>query len=331
MKLLFYAHVLLGLGHVSRALAIAEAAARSGARCALLASGLVDSLAPRGSVELVKLPSAVQRENLAERRALVQKTIASWNPDRVLVDHLPLGLEGELVNALLESDARFVWGLPYASPGTRPRNPRLRAALDRYEAVLAYTDPGWCDPFPAGQQLLPARREYSGVIARPPEDPGPPCEPPLVVALAGAGAGGAELFSWLQDSLRGRARLRVVLGPLSNARLVSSPDLEVLAEGAAEQSLRGASLVVARAGYNTAYTLARSSLPVILAPLDTPESGAEQLERAEALARLPGIWCLHRPDPAVLEEALAWRGRRELPFRVDGAERAARFLLEAAL
>ncbi|GMU55912.1 MAG: hypothetical protein AMXMBFR33_50580 [Candidatus Xenobia bacterium] len=330
--MLFYAHVLLGLGHVSRALAIAEAAARAGARCALLASGLVEGLTPRGAVELVKLPSAVQRENLAERRALVQRTIASWDPDCVLVDHLPLGLEGELVDSLLAHDrVRFVWGLPYASPGTRPRNPRLRAALARYQAALAYTDPGWCDPFESGLELLPAQRDYCGVIARPPEDPGPPSEPPLVVALAGAGAGGAELFDWLRDSLRGRARLRVVLGPLSDARLVSSADLEVLSEGAAEQSLRGASLVVARAGYNTAYTLARSSLPVILAPLDTPQSGAEQLERAEALARLSGIWCLRRLDPAVLDEALAWRGRRELPFRVDGAERAARFLLEAAL
>ncbi len=78
MKLLFYAHVLLGLGHVSRARAIAEAAARMGARCALLASGLVESLSPRPGVELLKLPSAVQRENLAERRALVRDTICQW-------------------------------------------------------------------------------------------------------------------------------------------------------------------------------------------------------------------------------------------------------------
>lgn len=328
MRLLFYAHVLLGLGHVSRALAIAQAAARLGARCALLASGTVDRLQPREGVELLKLPSRVEREDLAARRQQVRQTVEGWKPDRVLVDHLALGLEGELLEVLLQSPGEFVWGLPYAAPAAPARNPRIKAALARYKTVLAYTDPGWCDPFPGMEEQLPAERHHAGIICRAPEPAGRVESPPLVVALAGAGAGGAQLFGWLRQSLRGKARLRVVLGPLSDApELASDEQVEVLREGAAEASLQGASLVVARAGYNTAYTLARSSLPVVLMPLDTPQSGAEQLERARALATLPGIWCLRGPEDRVLEEALGWRGERVLPFRVDGAERAARFLL----
>lgn len=328
MRLLFYAHVLLGLGHVSRALAIAQAAARLGARCALLASGTVERLQPREGVELLKLPSRVDRQNLAARRAQVRAAVEDWNPDKVLVDHLALGLEGELLEALLEGPGEFLWGLPYAAPAGPARNPRIRAALARYRTVLAYTDPGWCDPFPCMEAQLPPERYHAGIICRAPEPGGRADSPPLVVALAGAGAGGAELFGWLRSSLRGKARLRVVLGPLSDApELASDEQIEVLREGAAEASLQGASLVVARAGYNTAYTLARSSLPVVLMPLDTPQSGVEQLERARALATLPGIWCLRGPDDAVLDQALGWSGERVLPFRVDGAERAARYLL----
>ncbi len=331
MRLLFYAHVLLGLGHVSRARAIAQAAARLGARCALLASGTVADLRAPDGVDLIKLPSRVDRGDLAARRCEVKSAVDHWGPDTILVDHLALGLEGELLDLLLDSSYRFLWGLPYAAPAAPPRNPRIRAALARYAGVVAYTDPGWCDPFPAMESQLPSERFYAGVIARAPEPVGPAQDPPLVVALAGAGAGGRELFSWLRESLRGVARLRVVLGPLSDApELASCPDVEVHREGAAEQSLSGASLVVARAGYNTAYTLAQSPLPVVLMPLDTPQSGAEQWERASSLAQLPGIWCRKGPDPDVLPTALAWRGVRTLPFRVDGAERAAAYLLEEA-
>ncbi|MEW6280857.1 MAG: hypothetical protein AB1758_19740, partial [Candidatus Eremiobacterota bacterium] len=206
-----------------------------------------------------------------------------------------------------------------------------RRALARYSLALLYTDPGWCDPmddlcgFP-----LPGRVVYTGVVARPPALPAPGR---VVVGLTGAGAGGHRLFSWLIESLRGKAPLRLVLGPLFDASGYEGiPGVEIRRTGSVEESLDGAAAVVARAGYNTAYTLAQSDLPVVFVPLDTPESGREQRERAGRLAGLDGIWSLSEGalDAAVLEQALAWKGQRRLPFRVEGADEAARFLLEAA-
>jgi predicted glycosyltransferase len=139
----------------------------------------------------------------------------------------------------------------------------------------------------------------------------------------------------------GRLRLRLIAGVYHEAgeaveRARDMPGVELLERGGAEECTRDAAVVVGRCGYNTAFSLANTDLPLIFIPWPSPDPAyTEQFDRARALATLPGIWWLdeRESDAAeklaqALEKALK-RGRvpRELPFTTGGAEAAARLLV----
>jgi predicted glycosyltransferase len=305
-------------------------------------------------LELPDLGNSLTDTRLIARRAtLIKEHIDAHKPDRVLVDYLPLGLGAELVEALTGSHppCLFCWGMPY--PGiskTAPRNPRIRKALARYRVAFVYTCPGWLDPVDSYREYgLPECIHHVGVVVPEPLSPGPAAgreEAPLIVGLAGAGVGAEAIFRLLLEAVaplacQGKARLRLVAGLYHEAAdLVAQaqglPGVEVLTEGGAEECARDASVVVARCGYNTAFSLANTELPLIFCPWPSPDPAyTEQFDRARALATLPGIWWIDERSPLAaaelgktLELALA-RGRRprQLPFATEGAARTAELLL----
>lgn len=311
------------------------------------------SIDPRFSV--LDLPDMADgpadQASVAKRGSLIAAHVSRLRPDRVLVDQLPLGLNAELMDALLGApeETRLCWGMPY--PGVvkpAPRNPRVRQALGRYGDAFVYTSGGFLDPVESYRNyVLPQRVHRLGVVV--PEPAAPlPSDLPVVVGLAGAGIGAEAVIGLLLKvaapmAAGGRLRLRLIAGiyhsggeALERAR--EMPGVELLARGGAEEMTRDATVVVGRCGYNSAFSMANTDLPVIFIPWHSPDpASTEQIDRARALSALSGIWWLDERDPEAearlrhaLELGLA-RGRspRELPFTTSGAEQAARLLLES--
>jgi predicted glycosyltransferase len=112
--------------------------------------------------------------------------------------------------------------------------------------------------------------------------------------------------------------------------------VELLADCSTEEAIRDASLVVSRVGYNTAYTVIQTDVPIVFVPLPAP--GQEQGYRARMLARLPDVSVIEEERPRAEEDlrVAIQRGLgsspvvRELPFRIDGARGAADLLMEIA-
>jgi predicted glycosyltransferase len=192
---------------------------------------------------------------------------------------------------------------------------------------------------------MPSRLDYVGVVARPPLPP-VEADATTVVAMPGGGASGAQLFPLLVSALRPLllsegVRLRYVVGPYGSAAALDVPEelrgrIELVAEGSAEETVRDASLVVSRVGYNTSYSLVQTDLPLVFVPTPTP--GDEQIYRAGKLTQLSNVSVVEETSPqaaellraAVRSGLAAGKAKRELPFRVDGARRAAAWLAALA-
>lgn len=370
-RVLVYCHNVYGLGHIVRSLRIARELG-PGERCACrLITGcrFLDQLAIDPRIEVVRLPALRSAEGgrlepvdggplgqaLQERTRRIAAEVESWQPHAVLVDHSPLGLLGEMTKALdAGGPARFVWGVRdiWGAAGfldlMRPFRD-LGKRVDCYYGAMAYTDALWLDTFGEHRDLeMPSRRRSVGFVTGPaPATSLPsPGEPPLIAALSGGGAQAGDLLDLLLAALggaldRGELRLRFVIGPFTpeeplRARAGGRPGIDLWPEGSAEEAVGGASLVVSRVGYNTAYTVVQTNLPVVFLPIRA--ENREQTLRAERLAELDGVYRVDEtaPDPApALGEAIR-RGlaetpvARRLPFAVDGARRAADWLLELA-
>jgi predicted glycosyltransferase len=369
LRILFYCHNLFGLGHLARSQRIAEAALdRGGCECQIITGcRFLDQLRLDPRIGIQRLPPVQQdeagrfiavdpgmQEVLRHRAGLIEAFCRQWRPHAVVVDHLPLGLGGELLQLLTAArreqwPTRFIWGIPYSEGATaagRPRNPQLREAYARYDHLIAYTEEAWDDVVGAYRSVgLPARTDYAGIVAARPL-PALRDGVPRLVGLSGGGKAGAELLRQVLDATRGleEARdltLRFVAGPIGSAselsRVAGDRPIEVWPEASTERAIQDASVVVSRVGYNTAFTLVQSDLPVVLVPLQLEQG--DQLQRAVRLARLPGVWLVDERQPDAKEalarairEALRGPGSysRTLPFRTDGAERASQLILLAA-
>lgn len=375
VRLLLYCHNVTGLGHIVRSSRVAAAAAaRPDCECRIITGcRFLDRIAVDGRVGVEALPPVEMSDGvrfapagehdggdiMEERARRIEEFARSWSPDVMLVDHNATGLGGELIPTLLAArregwPTRFVWGvrdIPAApAPAGRaprpPRNPQIRAALDTYGGAVAYSDAGWIETFEGFRDYgLPARRDYVGVVAA---RPLPPVESPVpvVFGMTGGGWDGARLFRLLLEACRpmgeaGRVRLRFLAGPFAAAEFLgeacaAADWVEVWPTGTAEEGARDAAVVVSRAGYNSAYTLAQTPLPLVFVPF--PDPGGEQVYRASLLARLPNVSAVdERAEGAAallarqVERGLgAGRAERSLPFRVDGAERAAEWLVNFA-
>ncbi|UHD14541.1 glycosyltransferase [Thiocapsa bogorovii] len=358
-RILLYAHAQLGVGHVQRSLLIAAALMeQQGAACMLLAcrKGL-DGLDLPSDLHIATLPDWPAADDrggparVRERADRIAEAFRVFLPHAVLVDHLFLGLGGELAPVLASTPRNpdaplFAIGVPYGPRPTMrgPRNPGVRRAIGRYDLALCYVDARHERPAEAFERqgyLLPEERHDVGYVVEPAFVPAPPGSPPLVVGLAGGGSTGVGLFRLLESALRtrldrGEIRLRIVAGPLGDpsASCIDASRIQVLTRSPLRQALDGASLVVSRCGYNTAYALLRISLPIVFCPY--AGTGSDQIDRAAALGRLEGVWTFDEQAGAAslaarIDEGLGVRptGRAE-SLDCDGAERAAHVLASLA-
>ncbi|MDF3043291.1 MAG: hypothetical protein K0Q71_5997 [Thermomicrobiales bacterium] len=357
-SVLFYSFEGGGLGHLSRALTIGRSLRD---RWPAMAQLLVGSGLPTGSLtvppetEFVKLPayrwsgqvwpSEPYRPRvlpmgfgpfLAMRRDMLLAIGRHFQPDLVLVDHMPAGLAGELAPTLRDlqraaPSTRFVLGLrDIAGNGPIMRQIWSRYGADPlleelYDRILVF---GQRDVYDAVEQFglsprVAAKVRYVGYLRRETRTRSPRqvrrelglrTDRLVLVTVGGGSDAYPDLRAVLQALGSGPAApgfdCVVVAGPLMPAaerehlRALLPPDRSIrLLDAVVDlvDYVAAADVVVARAGYNTVCEILSFGRPAVLVPRATVNM--EQLLRAEALAQR-GLARLIRPDELTPERLL---------------------------
>lgn len=338
-RFLFYCNEMVGLGHLRRTLALADALTRAHRDV----TALIITASPAEPVfrmpertDTLKLPVRTRDAEGNPRSRLVldggelrmlraQLALAAalaFAPDVAVVDKLPLGLDRELEPTLAALAAggrcRLVLGLRDIEDSVahvrRKWGDGMRDTIRQfYDAILVY-GPGWTpdaidcmgwDPF----EVPVWHVGYVG-------PPVPPARPGgYLLATSGAGYDGYELLAALARTIRDAplpCDTVMVAGPLRDPReLARLRDLVAglrirLYEYRTDlpELIAGARAVVSMAGYNTVGEIMRARRPALLVPRVRPSE--EQLIRARLIERRAGQQVIH-PD-----ELEPGRLRREL-------------------
>lgn len=247
-SLLFYCQHVMGMGHLVRSLALAEALTDR-FRVVLLNGGLM----PAG----IRLPEKLEVINLpplgldngqlvsrvggdlvnakSDRRELILKTFQSLRPEVLLIELFPFGrkkFEFELL-PLLEESRKLLVGRPLVACSLRDILVSRRNGQDKYEervvtianryfdAILVHSDPTFAslqESLRASARLIPAIRYTGFVMAERPQYKQPSAQGSSILVSAGGGLYGAPLYKtaiaayvMLNDS--DKAELKVVAGP----------------------------------------------------------------------------------------------------------------------
>jgi predicted glycosyltransferase len=330
---------------------------------------------PRGC-DYLKLPSIAKTEAgtygaaslradlkdvLALRSQILQSAVTGFRPDVMLVDHAPVGVEGELwpvFQAIGQSPhrPRLVLGLREVideAARVRADWDRLRvwsALEDVYDRVLVYGDRRVLTT--ADELGLPARWpgkvHFTGYLGDSAlaerDDAGSGSSSPSILVTPGGGGDGAAVLDayvgFLERCRPGHFRSIIVTGPFcpSDRRLeleerlcALDHDVELLdfVDGL-DALLRRADGVISMAGYNTTVEILSARVPALVAPRTKPRR--EQLIRALRLSAI-GELDLLRPDSETTEqiarfvaEVVAGASIKARRVHLDGRAEAARSL-----
>jgi len=374
-RYLFFSNEAVGLGHIRRTLAITAHLARTDPHAtSLILTGspvpALFELPPR--VEAVSLPTlkrdgngnhgsrrlALRPDEVRRLRSTIEHAAAhAFEPDCVVVDRLPLGLDRELaptLEALRASGRKLVLGLRDIEDD--PAEVRRtwggdlpHAIRDFYDLVLVYGPPSPAldaiDCLELNADALSVPVVHVGYVGGGEHSWPDDLPEEYVLATVGGGSDGFRVLATFIEALRLHPlpyAAVVVTGPLMPREEVDQ--LQELAGDSAievwrfrpnfEGLIARARAVVCMAGYNTVAEVMRARKPALLVPRIRPIS--EQLLRARELRRRGLQDMLHphelsaprmraaldrllaRPRPAVEEE------------HFHGTERAADLLADLA-
>lgn len=372
-RFLFFTNECVGLGHLQRCLTLATAVvAEDPSATALIVTG--SQYVPHGlpaGVDILKLPAmgrdgagsyaarslGVDSSHLSRVRAGVASAIArEFDPDVVVVDKLPLGVDSELESTLREireGHARVVLGLRDIEDS--PEAVRRRWDEGRhgevletlYDQVLVYGPESSLDMLDcvSWDRPLPPVEHVGFVGAEPARSRPDDLPEEYLLVTFGGGVDGFPLAAAFLEAVRERPLplpALLVTGPLMADAEVDdlrarAAGLDVVVQTSRDDLAAAAAharAAVAMAGYNTVSELLRAGTPSLLVPRVRPSS--EQLIRAEGLAASGTVDLLHPDDlsPAVLRAALdrlLARPRTATDLGdTDGATRAGRLLIAQA-
>ncbi len=367
-RVLVYSHDTFGLGNIRRMLEVARHLVHSSSEVSVLVitgSPMLHAFRIPQGIDYVKLPCLsrnVQGRYAARsldlslqstvrlRANLIKSAIADFEPDLVLVDKKPFGVEDELAGALEALPThqkrprmvlllRDILDSPEATARVWRKNGYFEAITTYYDQVLVVGCPEVFDlrqeyefpPFAA------AKVQFCGYIAR---EPGRQTRAQMRLALKigererlvlVTPGGGEDGYALVDNALRGMAQLQPAQRP--RMHIVCGPEMAQAqreAVAAAAAALPGVSLqdfcddmmslhaaadvVLAMGGYNTVCELLSCAKRALLVPRVKP--GLEQCIRAERMAAM-GLLAMLHPDqlcPATLMRAL----QRELQALEDG-------------
>jgi predicted glycosyltransferase len=363
-RIALYSQDTHGLGRLRRNIAIARALADGEPRSILLISGAGEAAVlklPEG-VDTLTLPSFGGGEDgvrglgigteamLRVRAETLRSALAAFEPDALIVDRLPTGVEGELTpsfDLLHEMGTRLVLGLPEVLGDAA----RVRAdwqgsnAYDvlrrHYDAVWVYGDPNVFDPVADCDMPrdIAEMVHYSGYLdgygagrgaaerERAIRDEHGLGDGPLCVCLAGGNDEGVRLAETFARAPLPAGTAGVVLtGPFIDAD--DRAGLEALAAGRDDLHVIGllpdadtliwmADQVIAMGGYHTTCEALAAGKRALIVP--SADRRPDQLIRAERLAAVGALdLMLHAQlTPAALGAWVAG-GPRE-PEAISGA------------
>jgi predicted glycosyltransferase len=362
-RIAIYSQDTHGLGRLRRNIAIARALADGEPRAILLISGAGEAAVlklPDGA-DTLTLPSFGREDGdrglglstetmLRVRSETLRRALAAFEPDALIVDRLPTGVEGELTpsfDLLHEMGTRLVLGLPEVlGDADRVRADWKRSnAYDvlrrHYDAVWVYGDPnvfdpvadcdmpgdiadmvrysGYLDGYGAGRRAAErerAIREEHGLG-----------DSPLCVCLAGGNAEGARLAEAFARAPLPEGTTGVVLtGPFVGAE--ERERLDALARNRDDLRVIGllpdadtliwmADQVIAMGGYHTTCEALAAGKRALIVP--SAEQRPDQLIRAERLAAVGAVDLMVHDDltPAALGAWVA--GGPQPPEAICGA------------
>jgi predicted glycosyltransferase len=354
--LLFYCQHSIGMGHLTRSFALAHALAEDFAVVFLNGGPFPPSLRAPDGVTVIDLPplgmvdghnliSRDTRFNVEEakniRRDLVLQTVATFDPQVVLIELFPFGRKKfafELLPLLKAARRRQSRPLVMTSvrdilvnsrPDRQHHDDRARWISDRYfDAVLVHSDPLFArleESFSPRQPLrIPVF--HTGFVLPERKQPVAAERHRHILVSAGGGMAGYPLFwaaleahdiLWRQHKIP----MRLIAGPFLPEdqwqELVSAmegrpwltvtrsvPDLCL--------EMRQAAVSVSQCGYNTSMDILSSRVPAVVVPYAEGRED-EQLNRAERLADLGALRLL--PPQHLNAAALAQSMRECLDFQ----------------
>jgi predicted glycosyltransferase len=380
-RFLFYSHDGVGLGHVRRNLAIADALSEIEPDAAILIATSAEEVADLGvpaRADVLKLPGLqkVANDDYASRRlplsssdvravraSLLAAAVDSFRPTVLIADKHPLGIGGELRDALDTLHAaggRAALGLrdildePSAVVEDWAAHDLAAHIAECYDRVLVYGIPSVFNTI--REYRLPPdvsrMARYCGYVVRSDGvdesllDLPQTSARPLVLATAGGGADGFDVLSTFVTAAGGMPWEAVVV----SGRQADRRERDALRRLAAKAGVAFRTFVptlsgwfprvdalVCMGGYNTIVEAVAAGVPTVCVPRVTPRT--EQVIRASAFARLDLLRVLtpDRLDAGSLrDEVSAALGspRAEIAARaharldLQGAQAAARHLLE---
>jgi predicted glycosyltransferase len=354
VRILFYAVNGLGLGHVTRLLAIARQvrAQRAEAQCLFLTASEADEVIYQEGFPAFKAPSRTARVTSALDPARYARTVQSvtwslvsaFDPHILVVDTLPAGSVQELLPLL-----RWNMTKVFIFREQRPEyatDPYLQNTLRLYQQVIVPHLPGECvAPVPEGVRecwtgpiLL---RERAEALRRPEARrrlglPGD-AAPWVLISFGGGGDPDARMLAARCAALHEKLpaiRLARAPGPLWHGS-VDLPGVQVLHHYPLAEWLAAFDAAISAAGYNSANELLHNGVPTIFLPI---EKGVDdQRARAARIAAAGAGMLLEEPSDEDLAGALAQmltpQTRAVMPERAQalapggGAAEAARAIL----
>lgn len=360
-RVLIYSHDTFGLGHLRRCRTLAQALVAQHAQLSVLilsGSPIIGQFDFGERVDFVRIPGVIKlqdgeytsssldmpiEETVALRAAIIDQTARAFRPDLFIVDKEPLGLRGEVKDALerLRADAvpcvlglRDVLDDP-ASLAQEWRRKNAGPALDRYYTeIWVYGLPQICAPL-KGLGLpksIDRKTSYTGYLRR----TLPPIEPVarrldeiraeigerFILVTPGGGGDGAKSVDWVLRAYETDRNIPhaalIVLGPfmpidqrrafMRRARQIDRVAV-ITFDAYLENLMHQAIGVVGMGGYNTFCEILSFDKPALLLPRTAPRR--EQLIRAEKACDLGLVSMLDArgsADPRVMATAL-----RQLP------------------
>lgn len=352
-RFLFYAVNGLGLGHVTRLLAIARQIRRQSSehQIVFLTSSEADSVIYGEGFAAVKVPSKTIRAETGLMpdiyaklvQSLTWQTIGAFDPDVLVVDTFPTGSLQELL-PVLRWPARTAFVYRVQQP-EKAQSALLQQALPLYDRIILPHAPGsetmpmpdhvrqrahWVGPITIREadELLPrdeARHQLGLPLAG----------QAVFVSLGGGGDKAAPLhFHAVAQALaESDMTLMLAAGPLYRGALPEGPRLRRVDRYPMAAHLRAFDLAISAAGYNTSHELALAGIPTVFAPqargLDDQADRARRMAEAHhgtVLADWDASSIRHAVQQVLTPAPVVTAAPRPL----SGARQAADILIELA-